>query len=876
MKKLFIPFLFLGITSLCISQSYYDVQLLSINCPNGTYYYWNNQQNPSVTIKNSGTQTIQNVKVYYKIDDDNEVERELSNINLAAGQTRDVLFSSITLAPGTHSVTARVELIGQTDIFPNNNISSAQFTVTGADIAIGKIVFPQQNNCTYQDFIPQVYVVNHSNTNIENFNIKYRLDFFPLVSMDINQTIPPNDSILITFDNSQINHGTHTIQFICSNPNSYPDSNPQNNSKSLNFEYNYGENIQVQIFTDNYGYETSWNIKNSNNEIIASGSGYSSNTLYIINLCINPGCYTLNVFDSYGDGMCAGYGNGFYKIIRSSNNQVLVEGCSFTFSISHNFCIESPPGPPYVNFTKSNVNNCTGEVSFFDISACNPTATAWLWDFGDGNTSTQQNPVHIYNQNGIYSVSLQVTNSFGTSSLFIPNFVEVNRDLPPLVDDVHFCKNSDVSLIIPTENPENIHWFQNPNDNEAFMQGNEINLTSLQHDTVFYYQYISNIEPQYVGLQNNNGPGGYFGWSIDRAIYLNAYTDLIIKSARVYASGTAVRTITLKNSQGQIIGTKSININNGESIIDIDLFIPQGNNFAIHLNPGNNLSYTGDYGGPNIGYPFTIANLISITGNNYSNSFWYFFYNIEVIPATASCSSARVPINFIMSPENVFIGNDTTICFGNTFTVLPQNSFETYLWNNQQTSPTITVSESGLYSLTVTDNYGCSATGDVFVNFSDELIFEADITHASAYQTNDGSISIVILNGNEPYSIIWSNSATDFTINNLYPGEYAFTITDEYGCEYTGSYTVENSSIKNENYFSKIEVYPNPATDYFIINSDTENYSLEIISTDGITIKLFEIKGYSSIIDVKTLTSGIYYLRIFNDSKTIYKKLVIQ
>ncbi|HOM36848.1 MAG TPA: PKD domain-containing protein [Bacteroidales bacterium] len=876
MLKLLFSFLLLGITSLCLSQSYYDVQLLSINCPNGTYFYWNNLQNPSITIKNSGTQTIQNVKVYYKIDENEEVERNLTGINLTPGHTRDVLFSSVSLPVGTHSVTARVELIDQTDIFPSNNISSAQFSVTGADIAIGKIIFPQQNNCTYQDFIPQVYIVNYSNTTINSFNIKYRLDFFPLISMDINQTIPPNDSILITFESSQINYGSHTIQFICSNPNSYPDSNPQNNSKSLSFDYNYGENIQVQIFTDNYGSETSWNIKNSNNEIIASGSGYLSNTLYTIDLCINPGCYTLNVFDSFGDGMCAGYGNGFYKIIRSTTNQVLVEGCSFTFSISHNFCIEAPPGLPFVNFTKSNFNNCTGEISFYDLSACNPPATEWLWDFGDGNTSTEQNPVHIYNQNGVYSVSLQVANSFGTSSLFIPNFVEVNRDLPPLVDDVHFCKNSDVNLIIPTEYPENIHWFQNINDNQSFMQGNELSLTSLQHDTVFYYQFVSYQVPQYVGLQNNNGPGGYFGWSIDRAIYLNAYTDLIIKSAQVYASGTANRTITLKNSQGQVIDTKSISIENGESIIDLDLFIPQGNNFAIHLNPGNNLSYTGDYGGPNIGYPFTIENLISITGNNYSNSFWYFFYNIEVIPANANCSSARVPINFIMSPQNVFLGNDTTICYGNSFIITPQDNFETYLWSNGQTSPTLTVSEPGLFSVTTTDNYGCSANGEVYVNFSDELIFDAVITNASDYQANDGSISIVILSGNEPYSIIWSNFASGFSINNLYPGDYAFTITDGYGCKYTGSYTVETSSIKNKNYFSKTEVYPNPTTDYFIINSDIENYNLEIISTDGTVIKLIKIKDFSSMIDIKTLNPGIYYLRVFNNQESIYKKLIIQ
>src|SRR5208337_3474703 len=43
-------------------------------------------------------------------------------------------------------------------------------------------------------------------------------------------------------------------------------------------------------------------------------------------------------------------------------------------------------------------------VQFFDMSRGDPTA--WLWDFGDNTTATDQNPVHDYAQKGIYNVTL--------------------------------------------------------------------------------------------------------------------------------------------------------------------------------------------------------------------------------------------------------------------------------------------------------------------------------------------------------------------------------------------------------------------------------------------------------------------------------------
>ncbi|MCK9278643.1 MAG: PKD domain-containing protein, partial [Methanoculleus sp.] len=49
-------------------------------------------------------------------------------------------------------------------------------------------------------------------------------------------------------------------------------------------------------------------------------------------------------------------------------------------------------------------------IQFTDTSGGNPTA--WAWDFGDGNTSTEQNPVHIYTRVGTYPVTLTVTGPF--------------------------------------------------------------------------------------------------------------------------------------------------------------------------------------------------------------------------------------------------------------------------------------------------------------------------------------------------------------------------------------------------------------------------------------------------------------------------------
>jgi PKD repeat protein len=69
-------------------------------------------------------------------------------------------------------------------------------------------------------------------------------------------------------------------------------------------------------------------------------------------------------------------------------------------------------------------------VRFLDKSAGNPTS--WYWDFGDGSTSTLQNPKHAYVSEGLYSVSLTAKNDFGENTKVIKDIIWVGKG--PAVD----------------------------------------------------------------------------------------------------------------------------------------------------------------------------------------------------------------------------------------------------------------------------------------------------------------------------------------------------------------------------------------------------------------------------------------------------------
>ncbi len=76
--------------------------------------------------------------------------------------------------------------------------------------------------------------------------------------------------------------------------------------------------------------------------------------------------------------------------------------------------VDAPPPAPTADFTYSQQTG-TLQVSFSDTTTDGPAS--WNWDFGDGTTSTQQNPVKSYQSAGDYSVTLTVSNASGSDSI---------------------------------------------------------------------------------------------------------------------------------------------------------------------------------------------------------------------------------------------------------------------------------------------------------------------------------------------------------------------------------------------------------------------------------------------------------------------------
>lgn len=69
-------------------------------------------------------------------------------------------------------------------------------------------------------------------------------------------------------------------------------------------------------------------------------------------------------------------------------------------------------------------------VQFYDKSYGGRDPTSWLWDFGDGETSTDQNPLHEYNDDGTFTVVLTATNAYGSSSKTETDYIIVASITP--------------------------------------------------------------------------------------------------------------------------------------------------------------------------------------------------------------------------------------------------------------------------------------------------------------------------------------------------------------------------------------------------------------------------------------------------------------
>ncbi len=103
--------------------------------------------------------------------------------------------------------------------------------------------------------------------------------------------------------------------------------------------------VTLKLTLDLFGSETSWELRDEQGGLLASGSGYDNKKegqLITQDFCLTEGCYSLKVSDSDGDGMCCQYGNGGFEIVDATGT-VLASGGSFDFQTTKQFCV-APAG----------------------------------------------------------------------------------------------------------------------------------------------------------------------------------------------------------------------------------------------------------------------------------------------------------------------------------------------------------------------------------------------------------------------------------------------------------------------------------------------------------------------------------------------------
>lgn len=189
-----------------------------------------------------------------------------------------------------------------------------------------------------------------------------------------------------------------------------------------------------------------------------------------------------------------------------------------------------------------------------------------------------------------------------------------------------------------------------------------------------------------------------------------------------------------------------------------------------------------------------------------------------------------------------------------------------YSWTSGQTSSTINGVSAGTYVVTVTDNYGCTATASTVVTQPAALT----ATHDSVADdgTCDGLAAVTPHGGTPPYTYLWSpySQQTD-TIKHQCARTYCCYITDAHGCtDYTCVTIVSTLGIGNVSNSTGINIYPDPNTGYFTVAGISAGQAVELYNYMGQNIETQYVTSQQSTMqfDISSRADGIYLVRILN------------
>jgi len=188
-----------------------------------------------------------------------------------------------------------------------------------------------------------------------------------------------------------------------------------------------------------------------------------------------------------------------------------------------------------------------------------------------------------------------------------------------------------------------------------------------------------------------------------------------------------------------------------------DLTICSGETVVLDAGPGF-LSYQWQNGATTQALPVTLGG-------------WYW------VIVTNTCGTTNDSIFITVQPSPVvFLGNDTVICQGQSMQLEAGTGFVSYLWQDGSTDPFYFVNQTGTYSVTVTDFFGCEGSDEIKVTISDPQVDLGDDSFFCEGQT------VVLDAGGGFMHYLWQDGSSGQTYTVNLGGSYWVQVTDSSLC----------------------------------------------------------------------------------------------
>jgi gliding motility-associated-like protein len=468
-------------------------------------------------------------------------------------------------------------------------------------------------------------------------------------------------------------------------------------------------------------------------------------------------------------------------------------------------------------------------------------------------TATTTNPLS-YRLPGTYTVVWNYTDGNGNTSTQNQTITINIQPLPSATSPQNFCIQQNVTLNEISITGQNIKWYDTLTNGTLLS-----NTTSLQNGTNYYAsQTINGCEsdrtPVLINIQNTPAPTGDTNQSFcstqnatlnnieitgtNIKWYDNSNTELpnttlISDNATYYATQTSngcesINKISVNTFLINTLNATNYTVefcdeaNDGKETLDLSAY-----NQNLIANPtGNSFSY--------YNYLTTAENQIAndriSTINNYvlPTGSRALFVRID---SQNGCHQV-VELNLkLYSKPKILIDDIMPICEGSSITINAGSGFDTYLWSTGATTSSIIVTNSGNYSVTVTNNYStisCSSTKNFEVRKSNIATFTSIDTQD--WTDNQNTITVYVTGaGDFEYSTDGIHFQDSNQFWNLISGQYTIYVRDKNGC----------GTVTDEVY---LLMYPK----FFTPNGDGFNDTWKIKFSDveeDLTLKIFDRYG---------------------------------